>query len=211
VRLLVRTALGLALFTGGLTFLAYGIAQAVENGSCGTDEYGRVVGPACPSGFGAMIVLMIVGAFVALGGSALFASRRRGLPGLALIAGMARFFAAAFVTAGAAVVLGLVDVHADDTRPGLEIVALVTGAVLVTALPGSVRGSPPSGSPRVAAAAASPPAAIAPSPPAPGLGQATARAEDIASRLRQLEQLRDSGLLDGDELAERRKQILEDL
>jgi len=53
---LIRIAMGLALFAGGLTFLAYGIAQAIENGNCGTDKYGRSVGPPCPTGFGPMIV-----------------------------------------------------------------------------------------------------------------------------------------------------------
>ena len=32
---LIRIAIGFALFAGGLTFLAYGIAQAIENGTGG--------------------------------------------------------------------------------------------------------------------------------------------------------------------------------
>ena len=39
----------------------------------------------------------------------------------------------------------------------------------------------------------------------------TAKAEDIASRLRQLEQLKESGLLSGTEYDQRRKQILAEL
>ena len=65
VRLIIRVAIGLVLATAGLTFFVYGIAQAINVGSCGGYR------AACPSGTGPMIVLMVFGSFVALGGAAL--------------------------------------------------------------------------------------------------------------------------------------------
>ena len=58
---LIRTTIGLGAAAAGLTALTYGIAQAIENGSCGVDEYGNVLGAPCPDGFGPMIVLMVFG------------------------------------------------------------------------------------------------------------------------------------------------------
>jgi len=40
---LIRTTIGLGAAAAGLTALTYGIAQAIENGSCGVDEYGNVL------------------------------------------------------------------------------------------------------------------------------------------------------------------------
>ena len=45
---LIRIAIGFALFAGGLTFLAYGIAQAIENGNCGTDRAAHLSVPQLP-------------------------------------------------------------------------------------------------------------------------------------------------------------------
>ena len=73
-----------------------------------------------------MIALMVLGAFVAFGGAAL-TSRRGSVPGMAVLGGMLRFFGATALAAIGAVVLGIVDVHPDDTRPGVEIVWLVSG------------------------------------------------------------------------------------
>jgi uncharacterized membrane protein (UPF0136 family) len=219
VRLLVRTAVGLALLAGGLTFLTYGIAQAVDNGSCGTSSSGRSVGPPCPSGFGPMILLMVLGTFAAFAGSSVFASRERGL-GLAVVGGMVGFFAATVVCALAGVVFGIVEVHPDDTRPGLEIVAVVAATVLLTAIPALLRsrGAPVRAAPVAVATGiaglgpAPPPAAAAgASASAPRERTSPGKAEDVAVRLRELQQLRSSGLLDADEYAERRKQILADL
>ena len=47
---LIRTTIGLGAAAAGLTALTYGIAQAIENGSCGVDEYGNVLGAPCPDG-----------------------------------------------------------------------------------------------------------------------------------------------------------------
>jgi putative oligomerization/nucleic acid binding protein len=197
MRTLVRAAIGFALFAGGLTFLVYGIAQAIENGNCGTDEYGNSVGPPCPSGFGPMILLMVLGTFVALIGTGIASARGRRGAGVALVGGMARCFAALTVAGIAGVVLGIVDVHADDTRPGLEIVAAVVAPVLLFALPGIGRRPPAGRGPSMAPVTA---------PRSP-----SASAEDIAARLRQLDQLKESGLLDEDEYKARRKQILAEL
>ena len=50
------------LATAGLTFLTYGIAQAIENGSCGIDKYGTLARPTVPRRIsGPMIVLMVLG------------------------------------------------------------------------------------------------------------------------------------------------------
>ncbi len=200
-----RTGSGFALFAGGLTFLTYGVAQAIQNGNCGTDSYGRSIGPACPSGMGPMISLMVLGTFVAIAGAMLASARRGGLA-MGVVGGTLRFFGALIVSVIAGVVLGIVDVHADDTRPGLEVVAAVVGPVLLFSLPGLARrpqadDDPIVGTPIVMAAVNTPSAPVA----TPG------HAEDVASRLRQLDQLRESGLLQPDEYAARRKQILADL
>ena len=50
MRVIVRTGIGYLLFAGGLTFFVYGIAQAIETGNCGTDEYGRSIGPPARAG-----------------------------------------------------------------------------------------------------------------------------------------------------------------
>ena len=134
MRVIVRTGIGYVLFAGGLTFLVYGIAQAIENGSCGTDEYGNSVGPACPSGFGPMIALMILGTFVAIIGAAVAAVR------LGVIARLV-FAGIAAIVAG--LVLGFVDVHADDTRPGTEILIAVLVPLALFSIPGRARVGAP--------------------------------------------------------------------
>ena len=218
MRLLIRTVLGLGLFAGGLTWFGYGLAQTIENGSCGTDRYGRSVGPPCPSGTGALIALMIVGVFLAVGGAGLF-SLRRGFAGTAIVGGVGRLLFGIFGVGIACAVFGIVDLHADDTRPGYEVIAAVLVATLIPAIPALLRRAPDAtpvpplmGTPLAFASAppaSPPPAARAPEPVrAPAT---TAKAEDIASRLRQLDQLKDSGLLSGDEYNQRRKQILAEL
>jgi hypothetical protein len=216
VRLLVRTALGLGLLAGGLTCFGYGLAQAIENGSCGTDKYGRAVGPPCPSGTGPMILLMVLGVFAAFAGASVFVSRRR-IGAMALAGGAMLLIFSLFVSGIAAAVFGIVDLHDDDTRPGYEIVVAVLVGVLLPAIPALLRRDPTAVPPPPALAGT--PLAFATAPPAAAAAPAarasarttTAQAEDVASRLRQLEQLKDSGLLSGDEYDQRRKQILADL
>ena len=58
---------------------------------------------------------------------------------MAVLGGMLRFFGATALAAIGAAVLGIVDVHPDDTRPGVEIVWLVSGSVLLVSLPGLLR------------------------------------------------------------------------
>ena len=147
-------AIGFAMFAGGMTLLVYGIAQAIQMGNCGTDEYGTArSGPPAPSGFGPMIVLTIAGTFVALGGAAL----RSSLMGLILAV-------VAAVCAG--VVLGIVDLDEADSRPGLEIVAAVTAPMVLFAVPFTGRAArrerdAPAVPPRVRGAAVTAPAAAA--------------------------------------------------
>jgi hypothetical protein len=223
VRLLIRTVLGLGLFAGGLTWFGYGLAQTIENGSCGTDRYGHAVGPPCPSGTGALIALMILGVFLAVGGAGLF-SLRRGFAGTAIVGGVGRLLFGIFGVGIACAVFGIVDLHADDTRPGYEVIAAVLVATLIPAIPALLRRAPQAtpvpplmGTPLAFASAppASPPPAPSfdgtPPPATPAPSNTNARAEDIASRLRQLDQLKDSGLLSGDEYNQRRKQILAEL
>jgi hypothetical protein len=127
---LIRLAFGFAAFCGGLTFFVYGLAQAISNGSCGTDEDGMSVGPPCPDGMGWMMLLMITGAMVAVLGAIAF-WRRSGV-GLAL--GLS-----AAVAAVAAVVFGVSDLNPDDTRPGLEVIAAAVGPALVLSAPAFAR------------------------------------------------------------------------
>ena len=212
MRRLVSTVLGLGLFAGGLTWFGYGLAQTIENGSCGTDRYGRAVGPPCPSGTAALILLMILGVFLAVGGSGLF-SLRGGFAPRGILGGVGRLLFGIFGVGIAAAVYGIVDLHADDTRPGYEIVITVLVVTLVPAIPALLaRQRTPTPVPALAGA----PLAFATAPPAPTPRPAyepatTAKAEDVASRLRQLEQLKASGLLSGDEYDQRRKQILAEL
>ena len=198
MRTLVRTAIGFAMFAGGMTLLVYGIAQAIQMGNCGTDEYGRSIGPACPSGFGPMIVLTIAGTFAAVIGL-LVAARSGGL-----VMGL---IGAAVVAALAGVVLGIVDLDDGDSRPGFEIIAAVMAPVVLFAVP-AIRYTPrraPIDVPAMEPVTA-PPVTFATPPPT-----SRASADEIAGRLRQLDQLRDSGLLDEAAYKERRKQILAEL
>jgi hypothetical protein len=220
VRVILRTAIGMALFAGGLTFLTYGIVQAIEVGSCGTDEYGRSVGPACPDGFGPMIALMVFGAFGGLVGASIASSGGWS----ALAGGTARFFGVALIAVPAAVVLGFVDLHPDDTRPGYEVIAASVVPILLLSLP--TLGKRPKPAPAIAApvvmasAPQTPDAPFVPVTPvtpaasaasAPKAPVTRADAEEIASRLRQLEQLKESGLLSDQDYNERRRQILSEL
>jgi amino acid transporter len=171
VSLVIRVLVGFAVATAGLTFLVYGIAQAIEVGSCGTDEYGNSVGPPCPPGMGPMIALMVVGTFVAIVGAA--------------IAGrLIRFIAVIVVAVLAGVVLGIVDLHTDDTRPGYEIVVAVVAPMLLFSLPGLGKRR----------TARMPFARTAPS-------------ADSAERLRQLDQLKESGLMDEAAYEEARRRL----
>jgi len=196
VRLILRIAIGLVAATFGLTCFAYGLAQSINVGSCGGYR------AACPSGTGPMIVLMVFGCFVALGGAAL--------------AGVfARFMFVFFIAAIAGVVLGFVDFDDTDTRPGYEILIAVVAPMVLIVLPGVGRARPRAAvrtmqTPQTAQA----PAANFGVPPKwqPREQPTTAAgAEDIASRLRRLDQLKSSGLLGEQEYAERRKQILAEL
>jgi len=194
---------------GGLTLLTYGIAQAIENGSCGVDEYGNTLGAPCPDGFGPMIVLMIFGAFAALGGAALASS-------------LARFILPAIIAVCAGVLLGFLDLSETDTRPGLEVIAVVAAPVVLFCVPflGRRRSRVNVITPEVAHTYAtppeSPPAAATAAPtftaPAPQWEQRKPKdAEAIAERLRQLDQLKASGLLDDAAYADQRKRILSEL
>jgi hypothetical protein len=199
VKSVLRIAIGFAAFAGGLTFLVYGIAQAITTGSCGSSSSGMSYGP-CPSGFGPMIALMVLGTLVAIVGLGIAAGSPRGV---------GRFIAALIVAVLAGLVLGFVDLHSDDTRPGLEILAAVVAPLLLFTLPGL-------GMPTVQTLKAQPAAMPAEDGPIEWQPRAaepatSADAEDIASRLRQLNQLRDSGLLDDAAYNERRAQILAEL
>jgi hypothetical protein len=198
VRVIVRTGIGYLLFAGGLTFLVYGIAQAIETGSCGTDEYGRSIGPACPSGLGPMIGLMIVGTFVALIGAAVASV------GIGVVA---RLVFAGIIAVVAGVVLGFVDLHDDDSRPGPEIVLAVLAPLAVLSLPGPKAREKRPRTP-ILQPVTDPPVTFATPPPVTTTRQS---ADEIAARLRQLDQLKESGLLDEAAYKERRKQILAEL
>jgi hypothetical protein len=225
---LIRTTIGLGAAAAGLTALTYGIAQAIENGSCGVDEYGNVLGAPCPDGFGPMIVLMVLGSFVALAGAALASS-------------LVRFILPIIVAVCAGVVLGFLDVNETDTRPGLEIIAVVAAPMVLFTVPFvgrrrsrgrvvqsgdgfvTVEGATPQQMAQVqkvanrlgvqvneAPAVATEPTFTAPAPQwehkhTPGDPEA------IAARLRQLDQLKESGLLDDAAYAEQRKRILAEL
>jgi len=199
VRLILRIAIGLVAATFGLTCFAYGLAQSINVGSCGGYR------AACPSGTGPMIVLMVFGCFVALGGAAL--------------AGVfARFMFVFFIAAIAGVVLGFVDFDDTDTRPGYEILIAVVAPMVLIVLPGVGRRREPTTvrmmqTPQAPQTAQAPAANFGVPPKWQPREQPTtaAGAEDIASRLRQLDQLKSSGLLGEQEYAERRKQILAEL
>jgi hypothetical protein len=132
---------------------------------------------------GPMIVLMVLGTFVAIAGAA--------------IAGrLLRFIAVIIVAVLAGVVLGFVDLHADDTRPGYEIVAAVVAPMLLFTLP------------RLGKRRARPAFTVPGRPPPP---VTNANAEDVAARLRQLDELKASGLLDEAAFDEQRRRILAEL
>ena len=225
--MLIRTTIGLGAAAGGLSLLTYGIAQAIENGSCGVDEYGNVLGAPCPDGFGPMIVLMIFGTFVALAGAALASS-------------LVRFILPVIIAVCAGVVLGFLDVNENDTRPGLEILAVVAAPMVLFTVPFvgrrrsrgyvvqsnesgiTVEGVTPQQMEQVQKVAdrfgvrVNPPAAAAEptfSAPAPQWqhNHTPGDPEAIAQRLRQLDQLKESGLLDDAAYAEQRKRILSEL
>ncbi|HEX6020956.1 MAG TPA: hypothetical protein VFZ00_03100 [Solirubrobacter sp.] len=195
MKLVIRVLIGFALAAAGLTFLTYGIAQAIEVGSCGTDEYGRSVGPPCPPGMGEMIVLMVFGTFVAIAGAA--------------IAGrLLRFIAVIMIAAAAGAVLGVIDLHDDDTRPGYEVIAAVVVPLLLFSLPGLGK---PRRLPLFTQMLPQMPTQRQQPQQQPHQPATEAKAEDIAARLRQLEQLKESGLLDEAAYNDQRRRILSEL
>jgi hypothetical protein len=210
MRSVLRIAAGFAVLAGGLTFLVYGIAQAITTGSCGSGSNGTSYGPACPSGMGPMILLMILGTFAALIGAGI-ASVQSSRGGVAVQGGVGRFIAALIVAVLAGVVLGFVDLHSDDTRPGLEMVVAVVAPLLLFAVPAI--GIVPDRKVRPATAPVDDGAIVwqTPAPAPKPAATTTANANDIATRLKQLEQLRASGLLDEAAYKERRTQILAEL
>jgi hypothetical protein len=210
----MRALIGMGLATAGLTFFVYGLQQAIEGGSCGTGYTA-----ACPSGTGPMIVAMVFGMFVALAGA--------GIAGVIL-----RFIPVIFISAIAAVVLALVDLNENDTRPGLEALAAVVVPMVLICVPGLGRRRTPNNArvvntEQMREMAQQMAQAQAPQPPMPqpaasfgtppqwkprnDAPKGPVNAEEIASRLRQLDQLKESGLLGESEYAERRKQILAEL
>ena len=195
MRVIVRTGIGYLLFAGGLTFIVYGIAQAIATGNCG--DYG----PSCPNGFGPLILLTILGTFTAIFGASVAAV------GLGVVA---RLVSVAIIAVLAGVVLGIVDLHDDDSRPGLEIVAAVLVPLALLSFPGP-KVSEHRRSRSASAPVPDPPVTFA--GPAPEWQKPAPRqsADEIAARLRQLDQLRDSGLLDEAAYKERRAQILAEL
>jgi hypothetical protein len=196
VRVIVRTGIGYLLFAGGLTFFVYGLAQSLRAGSCGGYR------AACPSGFGPMIVLMVLGVFVALIGAA-----------VASVTGavVARLVFTGVVAVIAGVVLGFVDLHDGDSRPGLEVVVAVLGPLAVLSLPGPATRETRRGPPKVQPVAEAPITFAGPAPEWERPAATRQSADDIAARLRQLDQLRDSGLVDEAAYKERRAQILAEL
>ena len=212
----MRAAIGMVLATGGLTFFVYGLEQAIQNGSCGTSDSGVYYGP-CPDGTGPMIASMVFGMFVALAGAA--------IAGVIL-----RFVFVIFISIAVALVLGFVDLNDADTRPGLEALVAVLAPMVLIVVPGlgkrrsNARVVPPQMA-EMAQQMAQMPTAPRPQPaqqPAASFGTppqwkprdepaTAADAEAVASRLRQLDQLKQSGLLGEAEYAERRKQILAEL
>ena len=208
----MRAAIGMVLATAGLTFFVYGLQQAIAVGNCG-NRYGTT----CPSGVGPMIVSMTFGMFVALAGA--------GIAGV-----LVRFIPVIFISSIAAVALAFVDLNPDDTRPGYEALAAVVIPLALFVVPGLGRRR---GKARVVKtpqmqemaqqmAQAQAPPQPTPQQPAASFGTppqwkprseptTPADAEEIASRLRQLDQLKQSGLLGDAEYAERRKQILAEL
>lgn len=137
MRYLARTVVGLGLLSAAITADAYGIAQLIEIGNCGTSRHGQIVGPPCPSGTGEMIVLMVLGSFVGIFGAGIYASRGDpdggggGGLGMGIAVGQLRFWAAAIFASGAAVFIGVTDLHEDEFRPGMEIFAAGAGSVVV--------------------------------------------------------------------------------
>jgi hypothetical protein len=243
VRYLFRSVLGTFLLAGGITALSYGIAQAIEIGNCGTDKYGRVIGPACPTGTGPMIALMVAGAFVGIFGAGIYANR--GEPGggrstglgMGIAVGQLRFWAAMLIAGPAAAAIGIVDLHEDDFQPGLEIVIVSAGAlVLVNVLGAMIAGRATGGSP--SREKVPPPTATVPPPAAPpvpvevkqwdgqtglaGLGTSTvadsglAGAEqsahgDVYARLDRLSELHRSGALSDAEYETAKARLLAEL
>ena len=94
-----------------------------------------------------MIALMVLGTFVAIVG--VVASPRGRGP-----RGVGRFIAALIVAFVAGLVLGFVDLHSDDTRPGLEILVAVVAPLLVFTLPAGIAMAAPARKPQPAAAPA---------------------------------------------------------
>ena len=153
---------------------------------------------------------MVFGTFLALAGAALASS-------------LVRFILPIIVAVCAGVVLGFLDVNETDTRPGLEIIAVVAAPMVLFTVPfvGKRRARGFVVQPQAHTATASfggpPPPEPATEPtfnaPAPQWAHkhTPGDPEAIAARLRQLDQLKESGLLDDAAYAEQRKRILAEL
>ena len=142
-----------------------------------------------------MIVLMIFGTFAAVAGAA--------------IAGrLLRFIPVIVIAAGAGVALGAIDLHDDDSRPGLEVIPAVVAPMLLLSLPGYGKRRQ---RPNLLEAMAKMQQQRQTAEPQPAPASTAATADGIAARLRQLEQLKESGLLDDAAYEEQRRRILSEL
>jgi len=213
----LRTLIGMALGVAGVALPAWGLFHLVRQPSCGSDGI-TTVGPPCPDEIVWWILAMVGSAVVlvplAIGIAGRGADGRMRLFGPILLAEP--------IALVAAVVVSLVGASSDpDTHWVGWVVAGVGGVILLLSLPGIVRAAtrPPPANVLHAplAAAAGDPEAAAKIAQLAGQLQRVAEAkgaaarDDLAERLRRLDELRASGAISAEEHRRRRDEILKEV
>jgi len=124
-----RALVGLALAGGAIVAADWGLYHLVRTGSCGTHE-GGVVGPPCPPGTALHIMSLVLGAFVALGGIGLWATRgaseRPSRVPLGLI-----MWSLTFVTLPLAMAVAAFGPAHNPDNAGAQITTIILGSIFI--------------------------------------------------------------------------------
>ncbi|MCW3013471.1 MAG: hypothetical protein JWO02_563 [Solirubrobacterales bacterium] len=231
MRYWIRTLIGIAVIAGSVTLASYLIYEMVRVGSCASGGAYVIANP-CPAGFGWKVLGIIVSIFVLpFVGMGILATRRPG-GGATVSSGAsvgALWFFLLFTCMGAAALVAGQGPAAPDERGVTSGANWVAGTFLVMGAPALLgmviaalrrpKDPPPSATQlmpdragmatlanqlqTVATMRSVKPAPTRPAPSTPG-----ADADDLAGRLRQLDELRAAGLVTAEEHAAKRREIL---
>jgi len=183
----VLTWVGLLLGVGGISAFIYGLTVLISNGNCGCSSDGFCSGPPCPPADDLGFVGLFAGIWVSIGGFILMGAARTHAR---VQQWRSQFGQNTFANMSHAYAAG---------GTGLTFGSLSSGSIGGPTLPGAAAPPPLSAEATLARDAQT---------GTPGSQQAPG---DAAGRLRELEALKQQGVLNDDEYAAQRKRILDSI